>query len=348
MTTAALREPDLASPSGGAVVPAVAPETPLCTVCHERPRLGTLARCKRCLREASDATRRERAEAEARVKAKAQAQQATTKAAKCFEPVRVLPARVKDVTGERFGKLVAVEFGWVPNGKARTAGWHCRCECGGSTVVRGSDLRRGTIKSCGCVKRPHGRAGTPEYIAWQSMRRRCANPRTTSFENYGGRGIKVCRRWRKFENFYAYMGQRPSPEHSLDRWPNKDGNYMPGNVRWATPTEQARNTRANRLLSHDGQTLVLTEWAERTGVGASTLRERLRHGWNVADALTKPPQPKACKRGPIAHDGRTMSVAAWSREVGLSSNTIRARLDHGWRPSDALTRPLQRGRRAAA
>jgi hypothetical protein len=335
MATASLREPD-GLLGEGVSAPPVTTSQPLCVKCGERPRLGALRRCKVCLKSDADADRQSRADAEARVEARAEA------AAPVASPP--LPAKVKDLTGLRCGKLVAVEFVWMPNGKARTAAWRCTCDCGNSTVVRAGNLLGGEQKGCRCVTRSHGQSDTPEYVAWQSMRRRCANPRTTSYEHYGGRGIRVCKRWRKFEDFLADMGPRPSPEHSIDRYPDKDGDYEPGNVRWATRTEQARNTRVNRLITHDGQTLTVTEWSERTRIGASTIGERLRHGWSASDAITTPPQPRARKRGAISHDGRTMPVAAWSREVGLNSNTIRERLARGWSPSDALTRPCQ-GRR---
>jgi hypothetical protein len=130
--------------------------------------------------------------------------------------------------------------------------------------------------------------GFPEYGVWNTMRSRCYNPRVERYPNYGGRGIQVCERWRKsFADFLADMGRRPSSQHQLERIDN-DGNYEPGNVRWALPTENARNRRSSRLIVHAGETLTLAEWAERTGLKVATIWARLKMGWSVADALTVP------------------------------------------------------------
>lgn len=117
----------------------------------------------------------------------------------------------------------------------------------------------------------------PEYVAWVSMKTRCHNPRSLNYRGYGSRGIKVCVRWlHSFANFLADMGPRPSKLHSLDRIDN-DGNYNPGNCRWATHVEQQQNTRNNRRLTYNGETLCLSEWARRLGIGRTSLRCRLRH-----------------------------------------------------------------------
>ncbi len=119
--------------------------------------------------------------------------------------------------------------------------------------------------------------GTPEYQAWINMVRRCLRPQSRYFGLYGGRGISVCSEWMRFERFSEDMGPRPSPEHSLDRI-NNDGNYEPGNCRWATRTQQGRNKRTNLLLTHEGETLTVTAWAERTGINRSTLAWRAKRG----------------------------------------------------------------------
>ncbi len=121
------------------------------------------------------------------------------------------------------------------------------------------------------------------------MIKRCGNPNTKQYADYGGRGITVCERWKtSFENFLADMGVKPSPTHSIDRFPNNDGNYEPGNCRWATRAEQCLNRRNNRLISHNNETLPLTVWSDRMGIKREVIADRLNRGWSVFDALTTP------------------------------------------------------------
>lgn len=135
--------------------------------------------------------------------------------------------------------------------------------------------------------RKHGWFGTPEYQAWADMHRRCTGTHRDNFHNYGGRGIRVCRQWRSFEAFIASVGARPSAQHSLERIDNAR-NYTPANVRWATPTEQARNRRQNTWYTHNGVRRCLIEWAEHSGIPADTLSWRLKAGWSFARAITAP------------------------------------------------------------
>src|SRR5258706_4182571 len=127
------------------------------------------------------------------------------------------------------------------------------------------------------------RERTRTYFAWQSMRKRCANPNAQYYANYGGRGIRVCKRWAKFENFLADMGTAPAGK-SLDRI-NNNGNYSPKNCRWATPSQQARNAMRVRVLSLNGMRMSLPDWADRLGIEHNTLTMRLRYGWTVREAL---------------------------------------------------------------
>lgn len=166
-----------------------------------------------------------------------------------------------NLLGQRFGRLeviAAAPSAVLSNGK-KAVQWKCRCDCGREITVHANNLRGGLTKSCGCLARElhtqrgrtmrlrHGkdRKGRPasEYRAWSSMKQRCYNPRASGFEHYGGAGITVCDRWRtSFENFYADMGDKPSPDYSLDRI-DPFGNYEPGNCRWADKATQSRNTR---------------------------------------------------------------------------------------------------------
>jgi hypothetical protein len=125
---------------------------------------------------------------------------------------------------------------------------------------------------------------TPEYRAWYHMKTRCYNANYKLFSRYGGRGITVCDRWlNSFENFFNDIGERPSREHSLDRFPNMDGNYEPSNCRWATTFEQQNNKCNNRFVTEDGITLTVSEWARRVGTTSTIIHRRLKRGDRVSD-----------------------------------------------------------------
>ena len=153
-----------------------------------------------------------------------------------------------ELTGDRFGRLIVV--GRHGSRKWRST-WLCRCDCGGEKVVRSDNLRNGDTRSCGCLTKDqgeavrarntkHGMFGTPEYVAYHTASARCRLPTNPAYSNYGARGIEF--RFGSFEQFFAIVGLRPSPQHSLDRIDN-DGHYEPGNVRWATAREQMLNRR---------------------------------------------------------------------------------------------------------
>ena len=137
---------------------------------------------------------------------------------------------------------------------------------------------------------PTYRTRPNEYRAWAGMLTRCRNRNFKDYLLYGGRGISVCAKWLSFESFYADMGVKPSRYHSLDRFPNGDGNYEPENCRWATAKEQARNWKHRNVLLHfNGESLTMPEWAERIGIARSSLRDRLSAGWSIAKAFNTPP-----------------------------------------------------------
>lgn len=195
------------------------------------------------------------------------------------------PRPKKTLDRTRYGRLTVVENAH--------GGWLCRCDCGASVTVKGGHLRQGRVVSCGCyhrerqreVPRVHGMDRTRTHITWINMRQRCRNDGHPSWPNYGGRGITICDRWSTFENFYADMGERP-PGMSIERIDN-DGNYEPGNCRWATKPEQSVNKRTNVFIERDGATKTLSEWCTELGINYWTAHSRIRRGATPLEAITK-------------------------------------------------------------
>jgi len=186
-----------------------------------------------------------------------------------------------NLTGQRFGRWVVIS---QAESSQESAMWNCICDCGKRVVVKSASLRSGCSKSCGCLKnellakekpaKTHGMTGTAIHRIWKNMKKRCYNANVPEYKYYGGRGITVCDRWMKFENFYADMGNRPKGK-SIDRIDN-NGNYKPSNCRWATNKEQGRNTSVNRIITYKGESLCLIEWAEKLRLPCTTLFNRLK------------------------------------------------------------------------
>lgn len=199
--------------------------------------------------------------------------------------------KLVDLTGKKYGRLTVVGPASSRLGPHRR--WECVCRCGRKSTVSGAHLRSGNTTSCGCRKREtqrelpalttkHGGAASREYRAWARMRTRCGNKNTHDWKDYGGRGIRVCARWRKFENFFADMGACPAG-CSLDRI-DVNGNYSPRNCRWATVEQQVNNRRNTRWITWRGVRMTMTQWARKKGRSAGWLHKRLSR-YTLAKAM---------------------------------------------------------------
>lgn len=211
--------------------------------------------------------------------------------------------RIKDLTGQKFGRLTVLCREEDNHILGRTYKWWCVCDCSPDKkiLVDGSALRRGATKSCGCWSRDavierntiHGMTNTRIYSIWENMKARCTKPNCTAYPNYGGRGIKVCERWLVFNNFkedmyelyLKHVEEYGEKQTTLDRI-DSNGNYCKENCRWATYSEQAKNTRC-RTLTYNGETHSIREWSEITGISIQTIYDRLRFGRSDEEALFK-------------------------------------------------------------
>ncbi len=156
----------------------------------------------------------------------------------------------------------------------------------GKTHYIATEARKAHLAKYKYASRTHGHTATKTYHIWSAMKQRCLNGNSHNYKTYGARGIRVCERWLVFENFLADMGEKPDGK-SLDRYPNNDGNYEPGNCRWATRIEQANNTQRSIRLEANGQTLSVREWSELTGICMPTLFARIRRGWAPERVIQK-------------------------------------------------------------
>jgi hypothetical protein len=190
--------------------------------------------------------------------------------------------------GDRYARLVALR---LVEKRGRNSYWEFQCDCGSLRRMKVGHVTSGHTKSCGCLSREvtsdrsrrHGKTGTQEYFSWRRMLERCNNQKAKDFDHYGGRGIKVCDRWLKFENFLADIGNRPIA-HSLDRI-NNNGNYEPGNCRWATQAQQLRNRRITKMVEFRGQKIPLIDACEIVGISYNKARQRIDNGWDIQRAL---------------------------------------------------------------
>lgn len=206
----------------------------------------------------------------------------------------------ENLTGQTFNRILIIDRApdkFVPSFKYPLTSWRCLCHCGKEFTNVGSRIKRGLVKSCGCgwlaSVRTHGESHnfrSPEFVAWTGMKQRCLNSKTRHYNIYGGRGIKVCERWMKFENLLEDMGRKPTPKHSIER-KDRNGNYDPINCKWGTVEEQQNNKINNVLIRFNGETLSLAQWARKIGVSPCTIAYRINAGWTIEKAVTQTPNP---------------------------------------------------------
>lgn len=216
--------------------------------------------------------------------------------------------RLIDLAGQKFERVQVVSRAPNMSETDTNARWNCKCDCGKEFIAYGQDIRRGKTKSCGCLTRKtmgdrsrrfntrHGMSQTRAFRIWGGMLNRCTNSNDPKYRYYGGRGIKVCERWLKFENFLSDMGFPPD-DLSLDRI-DTDGDYRKENCRWATKQEQAINRRSSVMLTHNGITMTATDWARALGLSASTMYGRVAMNWPPEKMFAKNMKKHPIKESP--------------------------------------------------
>lgn len=244
---------------------------------------------------------------------------------------------MKDIIGERFGRLVAESFSHKD--KHGAAIWNVLCDCGVRKRVAASNLA-GKTRSCGCLKRElggvrlrtHGKSGTKTHKIWKGIHSRCYIKSASGYANYGGRGISVCERWHNFANFLSDMGECPDGL-SIERRDVNRG-YGPDNCFWATRVQQANNRRNNRLIEGSNETLAMA--SKKSPVSYEAIRARLNRGWSVDDAIGRPINHKIRSKV-ITANGETKTIPEWAKSLGVDASTIRGRIKDGWSEEDAVT-----------
>ena len=190
-------------------------------------------------------------------------------------------------TNTKYNKLRPIEFDKIKNGNHY---WKFKCECGNIKSISKTKVIHGKQKSCGCQQNPkiHGYSRTRTYEIWKRMRQRCNNPNSSNTETHYNRGIKVCDRWNKFENFLEDMGKVPKGDFSIERI-NNNGNYELLNCKWATRKEQNNNRRSNKILIFQGDSKTLRQWCDKLNLNYRTIQNRINsYGWSIEKALTTP------------------------------------------------------------
>lgn len=221
-------------------------------------------------------------------------------------------SKALNLVGERFGALTVIGRG--PNDSQGKTTWLCKCDCGNVCTVSRGNLKSGQTKSCGCSTKyllkishtKHGLRYTSIYHVWNSMKDRCNNPRCHAYENYGGRGIKVCDEWQNDPKaFYDWAVSHGFKKGlSIDRIDNDKG-YPPENCRWANTETQGNNRRSNRCINYLGETHTVKEWSEILKIDYADMKSRLRSGWSIEKIVSTPVNRHAKRRSPFDGAGYT-------------------------------------------
>lgn len=251
-----------------------------------------------------------------------------------------------DITGQRFGRLVAINA--KEKDKYGAYLWTCQCDCGNVIKSYSWDLKNGRTKSCGCFKLDnitafnykHGNCYTRIYRIWLGMKDRCTNPKNNSYHNYGGRGITICENWKNdFNSFYNWaISNGYNDTLSIERI-DVNGNYCPENCKWATISEQNNNTRRSILITYNGETKTLKEWSSSFKLNYSTVYSRYKKGNTIEEIFNDYVRPKKLF---LEYDNKIYTIVELSRIYGIDISTLKHRLKIGWTLTDAFNKPSKK------
>lgn len=259
----------------------------------------------------------------------------------------------KDITGQKSGRLTAIKR--VGSNKNGNSIWLCECDCGNKTKVRLPDLTSNRTKSCGCLQKEkaskiskiHGlsinKSGDRPrlYRIWLNMKQRCNNQNASKYKNYGGRGISVCNEWKDYINFHNWSKNNGYKDSlTLDRI-NNNGDYCPDNCRWVTYREQNLNSSQNHLITYNGQTMTITEWAEYLNIKRATLYSRiLEYGWPVEKAINT--STRKWEKPIIKYNGQKKHLKEWAKDLGIKHSILYKRIiTRDWDIERAFNQPVK-------